>query len=235
MPHFRTQRVVGRVVKLTLTLFVFGVTAILLWRVFFSANIPDSLSTVSVNDRTREAYNQHGDDMILQYQNQKSLTYGKQNAGYFGVAEYYFIPQADQVQVVLRYNNSTLKNLAKDYGLAEIPDKAGDYFDITLLHVTDLTPENEADNADPNALQSVRYQPTEVKRDTTSLYTYYRLVFDGIHIDEQTISHVFLDVYYVNDLDYEKSPYGTLLLYDHLHEWLPRELTKADKKALGGE
>lgn len=235
MPDFRTHRVVGRVVKLTLTLFVFAVTAILLWRVFFSANIPDSLSAISVNDHTRTAYSAHGDDLILQYQNQKSLTYGKQNAGYFGVAEYYFIPQADQVQVVLRYNNSTLKHLAEDYGLAEIPDKSGAYFDVTLLHVTDLTPDNEADNADPATLLSVRYQPTEVKRDTTSLYTYYRLVFDGVHIDEQAVSHVFLDVYYVDDLDYEKAPYGTLLLYDHLHEWLPRELTKADKKALGGE
>ena len=235
MPNFRTQRIVGRVVKLTLTLFVFAVTAILLWRVFFSANIPDSLSTVSVNDATRNAYSEHGNDLILQYQEQKSLTYGKQNAGYFGVAEYFFIPQADQVQVILRYNNSTLKHLAQDYGLTEIPDKAGEHFDVTLLHVTDLTPDNEADNADPNALKSVRYQPTEVKRDTTSLYTYYRLVFDGVHIDEQSISHVFLDIYYVNDLDYEKEPYGTLLLYDHLHEWLPRKLTAADKKALAGE
>lgn len=235
MPNLRAHRIFGRVVKLTLTLFIFAVTAILLWRVFFSANIPESLEPLTVNDRTRAAYATHGDDMILQYQNQKSLTYGTENAGYFGVAEYYFIPQADQVQVVLRYNNSTLKHLAEDYALAEIPDKSGDYFDFTLLHVTDLTPDNEADNSDPNALKSVRYTPTDVKRDTTSLYTYYRLVFDGVHIDEQAVSHVFLDVYYVEDLDYEKEPYGTLLLYDHLHEWLPRELTKADKRALGGE
>lgn len=235
MPNFRAQRIFGRVVKLTLTLFVFAVTALMLWRVFFSANIPETLKPLTVNDRTRAAYEQYGDDMTLQYQEQKTLTYGTDNAGYFGVAEYVFIPQADQVQVVLRYNNSTLKNLAKDYGLAEIPDKAGDYFDITLLHVTDLTPDNAEDNADPAALQSVRIAPTSVTRDTTSLYTYYRLVFDGVTIDEQAVSHVFLDVYYVGDLDYEKEPYGTLLLYDHLHEWIPRKLTKADKTALGGE
>jgi hypothetical protein len=136
---------------------------------------------------------------------------------------------------VFRYNNSTLRHLAEDYGLAEIPDKAGEYFDVTLLHVTDLTPDTDADNNDPAALSSIRYKPTDVKRDTTSLYTYYRYVFDGIHVDEQAISHVFLDVYYLNDLNYEKDPYGTLLLYDQLHEWLPYDLTKADKKALGAK
>ena len=231
MPDFRAQRIFGKVVRLTLTFFVFAITALVLWRVFFSANIPDTIKPLNVNDRTRAAYEQYGDDMVLRYQNQKSLTYGTHNAGYFGVAEYVFIPQADQVQVVLRYNNSTLKNLAKDYGLSAIPDKAGDYFDVTLLHVTDLTPDNAEDNADPAAQQRVRIAPTSVTRDTTSLYTYYRLVFDGVTIDEQAISHVFLDIYYVEDLDYEKDPYGTLLLYDHLHEWLPRKLTKADKQA----
>ena len=235
MPNFRAQRIFGKVVRLTLTFFVFAITALVLWRIFFSANIPDTLKPLAVNDRTRAAYEQYGDEMILQYQNQKSLTYGTHNAGYFGVAEYVFIPQANQVQVVLRYNNSTLKNLAKDYSLSEIPDKSGEYFDITLLHVTDLTPNNAEDNTDPAAIQSLRIAPTTVMRDTTSLYTYYRLVFDGVTIDEHAVSHVFLDVYYKEDLDYEKEPYGTLLLYDHLHEWLPRKLTKGDKQAFQGQ
>ena len=235
MPNFRKQRIAGRVIKGLFVLFVVAVNAIILWRVFFSANIPESLEALTVNEPLRTAYEQHGEELTLQYQNQKTTTYAKSNRGYFSVVEYVFIPEAEQVQVVFRYNNSTLRHLAADYGLAEIPDKAGEYFDVTLLHVTDLTPDTDADNNDPAALSSIRYKPTDVKRDTTSLYTYYRYVFDGIHVDEQAISHVFLDVYYLNDLNYEKDPYGTLLLYDQLHEWLPYDLTKADKKALGAK
>lgn len=235
MPNFRKQRIAGRVIKSLFALFVLIVNCILLWRVLFSANIPNSLEALTVNEPLRAAYGQNGEALTLQYQDQEPTTYGQNNRGYFSIAEYVFIPEANQVQVVFRYNNSTLRHLAEDYGLSEIPDKSGAYFDVTLLKVTDLTPENETDGNDPATVEEIRYAPTDVKRDTTSLYTYYRYVFDGVTVDENAISHVFLDVYYVNDLDYEKTPYGSLLLYDQLHEWIPYKLTKADKKALSAQ
>ncbi|MBQ2734324.1 MAG: hypothetical protein IJF33_00680 [Clostridia bacterium] len=228
MPNFRKQRILGFVLKSLFTLLIFAVNALIIWRVAFSARIPDSVGTLHVNDALREVYEQTDGNLTAQYQNQLSQTYGEDNAGYFGVPEYFFIPEAKQVQVVFRYNNSTLKHLAKDYGLVEVPAKSGEYFDVTLLKVTDLTPEDETDDA----VESIRLSPTYVKRDTTQLYTYYRFVFDGVEIDESAICHVYLDVYYLEDLDYEKEPYGTLLLYDQLHEWLPFDLSRADKQAL---
>ena len=232
MPDFRKQRIIGFVLKTLFTLLILAVNALIIWRVAFSARIPGSVGTLVVNDRLREAYEENDGRLTAQYQNQLSTTYGEDNAGYFGVPEYFFIPEADQVQVVFRYNNSTLKHLAQDYGLAETPAKSGEYFDVTLLKVTDLTPEIEDDGKDPSTVESLRLRPTHVTRDTTLLYTYYRFVFDGVEIDEDAVCHVYLDVYYLEDLDYEKEPYGTLLLYDQLHEWLPFDFDRADKKAL---
>lgn len=228
MPNFRKQRIIGFVLKSLFTLLILAVNALIIWRVAFSARIPDSVGTLHVNEALREAYEQTDGRLTAQYQNQLSTTYGEDNAGYFGVPEYFFLPEAKQVQVVFRYNNSTLKNLAKDYGLAETPAKSGEYFDVTLLKLTDLTPEDETDNEE----ESIRFVPTYVERDTTMLYTYYRFVFDGVEIDESAICHVYLDVYYLEDLDYEKEPYGALLLYDQLHEWLSFDLSRADWQAL---
>ena len=228
MPNFRKQRIAGFVLKSLVTLLIFAVNALIIWRVAFSARIPDSVGTLHVNDALREAYEQTDGNLTAQYQNQLSQTYGEDNAGYFGVPEYFFLPEANQVQVVFRYNNSTLKHLAEDYGLAEVPAKSGEYFDVTLLKVTDLTPKDESDSE----VESLRIAPSHVTRDTTLLYTYYRFVFDGVEIDESAVCHVYLDVYYLEDLDYGEKPYGALLLYDQLHEWLPFDLSRADKQAL---
>ena len=232
MPNFRAQRIAGRIVKTSLVLFVVFINAIIIWRVFFSANIPKEMNRLTPNQQLSAAYDTHGDEMQFLYQDQLSLTYGKDSKGYFGVPDFVFIPEAEQVQIVFRYNNSTLRHLAEDFALAEAPDKANDLFDVTLLKVIDLTPEIADDSNNPDAVLKTRIAPTSVQRDTTLLYTYYRFVFDGVSIDEGEIASVFLDVYYNEALDYEAPPYGTLRLYDHLSEWLPYSLSSADKKAL---
>lgn len=223
---------VKRIIKISLIVFVALVNLVVIWRVFLSANIPKKIDTIAPNDALCEAYGRLGDELTLQYQNQLTLSYDSGKEGYFGVPQYYFIPEANQVQVVFRYNNSTLKKLTADYGLEKTPKKGEHIFDISLFKVTDLTPDNAEDQDDPNALEKVRYAPDAVICDTTLLYTYYRLVFEDVSIDESAISSVFLDVYYRGDLDYTKEPYGSLKLYDHLHEWIPYNLTSADKRAL---
>ena len=230
MPNFRAHRIAGRIVKLSLVLFVAAVNAIIIWRVFFSANIPSALNSLVPNSALSQAYETHGKNLHFQYQDQLSLTYSEDNRGYFGIPDYVYIPEANQIQVVFRYNNSTLRHLKEDFGLAEIPDKKSELFDVTLLHVTEIESENASDTA--ATVEKVRIFPSSVSRDTTLLYTYYRFVFDGVTINEQTASSVFLDVYYLDSVDYNATPYGTLRLYDHLSEWLPYNLSSADKKAL---
>ena len=227
--HFRTPFLVGKIIKYSLIAFVIAINALVLWRVFFSANIPKKLDSLQANDAICKAYAEHGNELTLQFQDQYSVNYDKGREGYFGVPTYVFIPEANQVQLVFRYNNSTLRKLARDYGMEDVPDKSDELFDVTLLHVTDLTPDDTTDNEQ----SKVRIQPTVKERETTMLYTYYRYVFDGVTVDADAASSVFVDVYYNGDLDYGHPPYGTLRLYNHLSPWFTRELSAADKKALG--
>ena len=231
MPNFHKQRVAKRVFKILFTLFIIAVNGILIWRVFFSTSLPSSIEYLHPNAPLASAYAQSGDALVLRYQNNYSTTYEEGRMGYFSNSEAIFIPEANQVQVVVRYSNKTLKSLAADYGLTETPDKSLDWFDFTLVKSTDLTPDDPNDNGLSETLSTERFHPTAVLRDESSLYTFYRLVFDGVSIDPDT-DGVFLDAYYLGDLNYEQPAYGTLCVYNCRRNWEDRALASAEKKAL---
>ena len=227
MPNSRTPRIIGRVLKITMGLLVLSVCLILLFRICSSGD-PKSVDVLIPNEELCRLYEEKGDKVLLRYQNQPSITRGEHNSGYFSVTQYVFIPEADQVQLVFRYNNSTLEHLQKDYHLKQLPKKSAHVFDVSLVLV-------ETDPNDPEKTVKVRYAPVEeyTVKDTESkgLYTYYRYVFEGIDVTDKTVG-VFVDVYYVGDIDYEKDAYGRLCLYDTEHKWITQKWTSADKKAM---
>jgi hypothetical protein len=202
--------------------------------VCFSANVPKSVASLTPNAALSEAYGEKGDAITLRYQNLASITKAKQNYGYFSVTSAVFIPEAEQVQLVFRYNNSTIKHLKEDKGLAEMPQKSDHLFDVTLVKTTDLTPENKEDNLDESTLGKERIYPeAELIRDETALYTYYRYVFNGVTVEDLTDA-IYVDVYYVGDLNYEEKAYGTLCIYAWDEIWEIYRPTKQDKAAMAG-
>lgn len=233
MTNRHNMRVFGHVVKWSISLLLVVVCGILLWRVFSSGD-PKEVKYLMGNDALYEAYDEHGKNLVLQYQMQDTITTAEYNRGYFSVTQYVFIPEAKQVQLVFRYNNSTIKYLARDYELEAVPDKSEDLFDVTLVTTTDRTPENREDNADLSQLTMERYYPTAFERIETSLYTYYRFVFDNVEIMPDML-YVFADVYYLGDLNYEERPYGTLCLYDDESEWVAYKLSPTERKMLEGK
>ena len=228
----RTVRIMGIIIKTLFTLFVFSVCAVIIWRVFFSTKEPKSIKPLYVNETLAAAYEEYGDELEFKYQNQYSLTYTEENAGYFGISQYVIIPQANQIQIVLRYNNNTLKHMKEDFDLDELPKKGEDHLDMTLRQIVDLTPKDSEDNSDPNALSITRHTPTKIITDTTALYTYHRIVFDNVIIDESDVSSIVLDIYYKDAVDYEENAYGALLIYDNEADWFAYKLTSEDQKAL---
>ena len=230
MTHGHNMRVFWRVVKWSISLLLVLICGILIWRMCSSGD-PEQVKYLMGNEALYEAYEKHGDDLVLQYQNQDTITLAPHNRGYFSVTQYVFIPEAKQVQLVFRYNNSTIKHLAEDKGLAAVPDKSEELFDVTLVTTTDLTPDNREDNANTDALEMKRYTPSAATRAETSLYTYYRFVFDNIEITPEML-YVFADIYYEGDLNYEEPAYGTLCLYDDESPWVIYKLSRTERKML---
>lgn len=223
------------------------VVGIFVWR-FITSTPPDELMTVTPNDRLVEAYNANG-GLVMITQEQNTITRNEKSYGYFAVSDVVFIPEIEQLQILVRYNDSTLKALKKDYaedfaelGEDEYPDSSLDWYDVSVVISRDLTPDNSEDNfgSSPSVVELTRVKPTEVSESLhVDRYSYRRLIFDNVPVDELTLA-VYADFYYLGDVAYEKADfdiythtaYGTLCLYTFADKTLEVELTKDDIEAI---
>ena len=223
--------ITGHVIKGLFSALIFSMCALLFWRVFFSGILPRDMKRLEPNAALKQALDANG-TLTLFTQEQTSVTRGEGNEGYFGVPRFVFITEADQVQVVLRYNNGTLKSIREDFGLDVVPARGERIFDTTLALITDLTPEDKTDNkdGDPN-LKKDRIAPTTCTVDTTLLYTYYLLTFDNVKVAEDTLV-VYLDIYFGQDVSYDEQALGTLRLYHNEEPRIEEELSRKEQKAI---
>ena len=222
--------VLGGVLRALCGLLILAIVLFWVWRVGFSRILPKEMKRLDVNDTLQTAYAEAG-DLFMFTQKQATITkVDGYNYGYFGVPRFVFIPAASEVQVVLRYNNSTLKNVQNDLGLSEPLPRGEVVFDVTVVIVRDLTPDDTTDNEDGNEnIEQTRVAPTDVKVDTTALYTYFLYTFDGVDTGEDVLA-VYLDVYY--GTDYSERALGTLRLYHYQTERQTVRLTRKERRML---
>lgn len=222
-------------------LLVFGTILFFIWRAFFSTAVPSEVKYLSPNTPLRDAYKAalaEGREVTVFYQQSQydTTTVRDKNYSYFSAKEARFIQEADQVQLLFRYNNATIRHLVEDYGLTEIPDRADELYDVTLYVAYDLTPADLTDNAgnDPSAVKFVRYHATSSEPAQSLMYNYRRMTFDGLDmtVTDNPVLAVYVDVYYLEDLDYEAEPYGTICIYDYAAENTYGTLTKQEIEAL---
>ena len=228
-----TRRIVGYVFKAICVLIIASVIGLLLWRIADSRTDPQPVKVIMVNDSLQAAYESNNGKLTVFYQDQSKYTQAEDNYGYFAATQCYFIKEADQLQVTLRYNNSTLKYLREDYSLINIPEREDNVFDITVVVAYDLTPDNDSDNFgnDEESVRFERFYSTDMLSHQKTLYNYRKLTFDDIKIDESVLA-VYLDIYYVGDANYNEEPYGTLLLYDYTEENIEYKLSAKDINAI---
>ncbi len=233
-------RIVKYTVKAIGLILVFGTIIFFLWRVFTSGN-PKDLERLTPNAPLRDALvaaEADGQPLTVhtQYMENYITSVPDKNYGYFGITDAKFIPGADQVQVLFRYNNSTIRHLVEDYGLDKTPDRNDRLYDVTLYVAYDLTPDNAADNSGdyPDAIRYERYHATSEDSDKKNLYNFRKLVFDGVTLDDPTLPvlAVYVDFYYVGDLDYNKEAYGTLPIYFHDGAWEEYEPSRSELTAI---
>jgi hypothetical protein len=225
------------------TLLVVAVFVVLFWRMS-SSRVPKELVTLTPNEVLLEAYEEHGDGLFKLTQEQNSITRNEENYGYFAVSSAIFVPKAEQLQLLVRYNDSTLKALQADYALDFLPESDKDWYDVTLVLAIDKTPENEDDNLanDPASVELVRVKASELAaRAHSGRHSYRKFIFDGVKFDGKLLA-VYADFYYVGDLAYENEDfdiytdkaYGTLCLYAYTEDAINKEtpLTEEDRAAL---
>ncbi len=238
----RVLKRTGRIVKIVFALMIACVIGLLIWRLA-EARTPRDMTVLSVNEDLYRAYEKNGGELTVLSQEQNTITRAPSNYGYFSVTEDVLIPDANQIQLVFRYNNSTIRSLATDYNLPDVPARDAELYDVTVLLAIDLTPDDPSDNSgnDPASVRFVRVHAiAEPTVKLTQLYNYRRFVFDvgesgedlGSLMESGLLLAVYADVYYNQDIDYNKDPYGALCLYDFKTETETVGLTRQDRKAL---
>ena len=233
-------KILKKTVVLLFSCLIAFVCGFLLWRIFSSGD-PSSMKVISANDRLCEAYSQKGEELYMFRQEQRSITSGENNYGYFSITDHVIIPDANQIQTVFRYNTSTLEKTAEDFGLDSVPLRGDEVYDVTVLVAIDLTPDVKEDNSgnDPASVKFVRCHGKMTLSDTKNLYNYRRFVFqlDDADIDlrdlieKELLLAIYADICYKGAIDYDK-PYGTLCLYDFASENVRVKLDRKDEKAL---
>ena len=195
----RTFKFTGRVIKFLFSLFIIFICVFLLWRVFGSGD-PDSMKTLAVNESLYEAYNKSEGELEVFNQGHLTITTAKDNRGYFSLTKTAIIPEANQIQVVLRYNNGTIRHLEEDFALETTPNRTDDLFDVSLFFAVDLTPDNEEDNAivSDEGTRTFRCSSRLVESDTKGLYNYRKFVFD---LDEKAYGTIFIYDYKAKNID----------------------------------
>lgn len=224
--------IVGVIIKTLFYTLIALMAALLIWRIYFSTNIPKSIERVIITDSLSEAYAEHGEALEIFTQDQATITRAEENYGYFSVEEFIIIPEANEIQVVFRYNNSTIEYIAEDYALDEIPSRDEELFAMSLTKTVDRTPDSTADNTDTSALKKEVYYPSEVISDQTLLYNYRRVVFENVDITDAV--GIFFDIRFMTDYAtlgegeyvYDDPISGTLCIYDPEMEREPVDIPK---------
>lgn len=226
-------KIFGAFIKFLFVSLIALICGILIWRIAFSTAVPGYIKKISVNERLLSAYSESDGELDIFRQNHESITRDKEIEGFFWVVDCIFIPEAEQIQLVFRYNNSTLGHLKEDYNLDAVPHRALDHFDISLVKTTDLTPEDPTDNDDNDTLREERYFPSYALAGTTTLYNYRRVVFEGITAGDAL--EISFQIYYTGDADYGEAPYGSLILYDADTPSEPVKLRSSDRRVIDGK
>ena len=227
-------KIAGYIMRGLFALLVIGVVGLLAFRIIDSKIVPKRVKTIIPNQTLSEAYEEYGNGLTIYTQDQGKYTREEKNYGYFANEGAIFIKEAEQLQVILNYNNSTLEHTKEDYFLPEIPSRDDQVYSVSLRIMYDLTPENKDDN-DGTDETAVRYERIMPSGDPLShkktFYNYRKFIFDGVVIGDDVIA-VLLDIHYVGDVNYAKDAYGALCLYHYEEENIEYKLTRADKKAL---
>ncbi len=239
-------KILGKVIKYTAIGIIVFINVFLLWRLFFSTNEPNAIKSIAGNEALASAYETYLADTdpekkpFALYQAEKdnistdelwhkAFPEGdpkrktNQFAQFF-LTDVVFFPTANQTQIVLRYNKSTLEHLAKDYDLDEIPDKSEDVFEVVLA----VAYRPDADSS----VRQMHIKATPCADGTTSLYSFRQYSFEDLPRFE-SITNMNVVIYYKGDE--EQKIYASIDVYDPALSVSEYELDKKDLAAIIAE
>ncbi|MBE6606339.1 MAG: hypothetical protein E7635_04810 [Ruminococcaceae bacterium] len=154
----------------------------------FLARYTGSMAKYAWTNNAIKTYEQTTDFTLMTQNLSKTID----DNGYFSISNYVYIPEINEVQFTVRYNNSTVDTLENFYT---------DVSDIGETFVFTLTDNNG------NVYDSYKYLSK-----SNLIYNFRRLVFEGV--DLSNAGTLYLNVYYINDVSKSSKIYTSFQLYN---------------------
>ena len=218
--------ILGHVMRALCGLAIFALCAFLVWRVAFSQKPPKEMRYLADNDILSAAYEANGGELTVMTQDQIPYTQAaNKNYAYFNLDHCVFIKEADQIQLVLFYNDSTLERLQEELGLATCPPRGEEVFHVKLTQYVDVTPDGGETQTEKR-----EFAPTSAEFGTNSMYTFTRYTFDGVELEDLDNVVIYLDIYYGEEAESR----GTLRLFHRESMSEERALKAKERKEIEG-
>ena len=184
------MKIVSRVVKITCLVVLFAVIGILIARIAMADYFPSAMKDLSM---TEGLYAACADDGQVEVRTQKlRASYDNPNFALFMADHLYYSPEAGELQITLRYNNNTLKELQHDFGLRETPAAAVELFTYTLVS------NSGKEDLSGEAIPGVSYDVAHIETDSKFMYQYLKLTFTGVSFAE-TVGWYRLEIGYAGN------------------------------------
>lgn len=243
------------------TLIIVGVYVILFVRMCSVGGIPEGFEDLTITDKMIELYNEENGDEHFIYQSINKFNANEDSYGFFSVSKYVIIDGADEIQLIFKFNKSTLENVAEEYELAEPIDReAKDTFELSLVVKNAVgaiqypdtdehgeTLEGVDYNSDENLDKTYtldRLYPTDMEFLVDGRYNYIKCTFKNVDFDKNVTLGLFLDINYKDDIRYTKpdpedgekylESYGRICIYNYTSPDRVYKFTSNDKQALKG-
>lgn len=194
------MKAVLKIVKGTLVGLIFAVIAVIILRIWAQSYCPPQMKRLVLTERLADYYRDGGE--VMAYTQKIRVAYDDPKEGNFFASELIVVPDAEAMQVTVRYNDSTLERLAGRYGEA-MPAAGADTF-IYLLFC--CTGEGEGEE-----IAGTTYTEFGIECRDFLMYHYARLTFDGV--SQEGVYWMRLDIY----REGTEVPEGSIVIYEN-HE-----------------
>ena len=199
----KIAKITFKTVILAISFFIY---AFFIFRLCSTQDAPKSVSSIVWNETTRAAYAADPEGFQILSQEPSTII---TDDGRFWISNVVYLPQAKQLQLTIKYNDSTLKYLKQ--ALANQQNHAQDDPAETVTVDVILLPDEAFDYSVLDNSRN-RYHEYTFTAAREQNYNYRRLVFENITIPEHAAFYI--DMYYVGAIDYSAIPYGSLLAWN---------------------
>ncbi len=204
------------------------VIGVLVFRIFLFNSYPGEMKSLVFTPALEEYYNSQNGEIKL-FTQSTEVKYDDPKEGNFFFDCLIVVPEADHLQVAIRYNTSLMESIEKEYGIVLDPDSdPADIFEFTLVKTKPgyVAPESGKNEAVPVEPVGTLVSATGAK---SLMYRYCKVAFDGVDFGldegEESVAWFRLDITVKGAK--MKKPYS-LPVYQQVLELEERPLASAE-------